>query len=132
MDTASGEVAYASGVGGVTVGTRDGGKSWSTLPVPTGAGLYAIAASGERSVVVGDRGVIFLSTDGGESWREPSRPKLFNWLQGVAFGGNGHVVIVGEKSALLHSSDGGETFELATITSPLSARALAEAGAEEH
>lgn len=132
LSTASGEVAYASGVGGVAVATRDAGKSWRTLPVPTTAGLYAIAAAGERAVVAGDRGVIFLSTDGGDSWREPTRPKLFNWLQAAAFGGSERVVVVGEKSAVLFSTDGGATFDNAEITSPLSARAaLAAAGAEQ-
>ncbi|NNL86893.1 MAG: hypothetical protein HKP27_14620 [Myxococcales bacterium] len=136
MANAGEQLSFACGVGGVAIRTRDGGKSWSTLSVPTGAGLYDIAASGENVIVVGDRGVIFTSADAGETWRDPKRPQLFNWLQGVDYGENGRVVVVGEKATILFSTDGGASFEKALVESPKAARErqaimLLEMGSQE-
>lgn len=122
MANATHERSYACGVGGSAVRTEDAGQSWQALPIPTGAGLYDIAASGERVIAVGDRGVIFLSSDSGDTWSEPDSPRLFSWLQGADFGENNRVVVVGEKAAILVSTDGGETFQNSVIESPVAAR----------
>ena len=124
-------LSYACGVGGVAIRTQDGGASWSTLSVPTGAGLYDIAAAGEKVIAVGDRGVIFISSDSGETWSEPERPELFAWLQGADYGPNGVVLVVGEDATILVSTDGGSSFERAIVESPKPARervANSEAG----
>ncbi len=115
-------LSYACGVGGVAIRTQDGGVTWTTLRVPTGAGLYDIAAAGEKVIVVGDRGVIFTSSDAGETWTEPKRPHLFNWLQGADYGPNGVVLVVGENAVILVSNDGGASFERAVVESPKPAR----------
>lgn len=122
LDAGADGVGYSNGVGGIMVRTTDDGGTWTTVPVPTGAGLFDVARSGDRVLTVGDRGVIFLSKDGGNTWAEPERPVLFNWLQGAIIT-NGHAIIVGERSTILHSSDSGDTFSRAVIESPLPARA---------
>ncbi|MDJ0848201.1 MAG: YCF48-related protein [Myxococcota bacterium] len=102
--------ALAGGVGGVALGSADGGQSWDALDVPTTAGLFGAAVSGDRGILVGDRGVLLVSTDAGRSWREPERPRSFNWLRGAAFDGNGKALVVGEGGMILHSSDAGDTW----------------------
>ena len=115
--------AVAGGVGGVSLVTHDGGKTWQAVTVPTTAGLFGSAARGSRAVLVGDRGEIVVSRDAGKTWFQPKRPKLFNWLQGAAFGDDGLVLVVGEKSLVLRSEDGGDNFErtLGRDLQPLSA-----------
>ena len=105
----------ATGTGGVTLLTRDGGESWQAVTVPTTAGLFGAAFRGDRAVLVGDRGEIAASRDGGQSWFRPERPKGFQWLQGVAFGPGGLVLVVGEGGLILRSTDGGERFAAAAV-----------------
>jgi photosystem II stability/assembly factor-like uncharacterized protein len=110
--------ALASGVGGVAIGSRDGGSVWANLRVPTTAGLFGTALDGERGLLVGDRGVLMVSRDGGSSWHEPARPRSFNWLRGVAFGPDGLALAVGEGGLILRSTDGGESWERAMGHAP--------------
>lgn len=122
--------AVAGGVGGVSLVTHDGGKTWQAVKVPTTAGLFGAAAEGARAVLVGDRGEIVISRDAGKTWSQPKRPKLFNWLQGATFGEDGLVLVVGEKSLVLRSEDGGDTFEqaLGARPQPISAVSVPESG----
>jgi photosystem II stability/assembly factor-like uncharacterized protein len=105
--------ALASGVGGVAIGSADGGALWQVLDVPTTAGLFGAAVNGQRGILVGDRGVLLVSSDAGRSWREPKRPRSFNWLRGAAFDTDGIALVVGEGGLILYSADGGETWERA-------------------
>ena len=103
----------ASGTGGVTLISRDGGVTWQALEVPTTAGLFGAAFRGPRAILVGDRGEIVASRDGGQTWFQAERPKGFQWLQGVTFGANGLVLVVGEGGLILRSTDSGESFAVA-------------------
>jgi photosystem II stability/assembly factor-like uncharacterized protein len=101
------------GVGGVALGSSDGGTAWTELGVPTTAGLFGAAVRGDRGVVVGDRGVLLVTRDQGASWQQPERPRSFNWLRGVAFGGDGLALVVGEGGMILRSTDAGDSWERA-------------------
>jgi len=90
----------ASGVGGVAIGSSDGGSAWAELGAPTGA----------RGLLVGDRGVLLVSRDRGASWRVPERPRSFNWLRGAAFGADGLALVVGEGGLILRSTDAGDSW----------------------
>lgn len=105
--------ALAGGVGGVALGSSDGGAAWTELGVPTTAGLFGAAVRGERGVVVGDRGVLLVTRDRGASWQQPERPRSFNWLRGVVFGGDGLALAVGEGGLILRSTDAGDSWERA-------------------
>jgi photosystem II stability/assembly factor-like uncharacterized protein len=103
--------AIAGGVGGVVLESDDGGSSWRALPAITRAGIFGTALRGAHGILAGDRGVLWVSTDRGETWREPSRPRSFNWLRGVAFGGKDLAYAVGEQGLILRSRDGGQSWE---------------------
>jgi photosystem II stability/assembly factor-like uncharacterized protein len=103
--------AIAGGVGGVALESDDGGSSWGALPVATSASIFGAAVRDSRGILAGDRGVLLVSADRGATWREPTRPRSFNWLRGVAFGGDGLAYAVGEEGLVLRSRDGGEIWE---------------------
>ncbi len=122
--------ALAGGVGGVAVVSHDGGHHWQAVQVPTTAGLFGAAAHGGRGLLVGDRGEVVATRDAGRTWFKPKRPKLFNWLQGAAFGDDGLALVVGEKSLILRSLDGGDSFEkaLGAEPGPVAAISVPESG----
>ncbi len=122
--------AFAVGLAGSVLLTIDGGQHWQPRNVPTNAGLYAVAWRGDRGVVVGDRGVIFLTENSGQSWREAERPRLFSWLTGVAFGGDGSALAVGEGGLILRSADQGRSWNRVTWRSPQAAPLLPAQGGE--
>jgi len=103
--------AVVGGIGGVVLRTSDGGASWATASADTSAGLFGSARRGSNAILVGDRGVIYVTADGGETWSEPSRPRLFNWLRGAAYGAGSLAFIVGENGMILRSEDGGASWE---------------------
>ena len=109
--------AVGGGVGGVLVGTRDGGSTWSALEAPTTAGLFGTAWHQGRGIAVGDRGVIVVTRDGGTTWTEPQHPRLFNWLRGAALA-DGKAYAVGERGLVLRSADGGASWEVSAGEPP--------------
>lgn len=110
--------ALAGGIGGVAVGTAEGGSSWAALAVPTTAGLFGAAVRGEQGILAGDRGVLLVTTDSGRSWREAERPRSFNWLRGVAYAGDGLAYVAGEEGLILRSLDGGRSWTWRTGRKP--------------
>ena len=109
--------AVTAGVGGVLVGTRDFGATWSALETRTTVGLFGTAWHQGRGIAVGDRGVIVMSQDGGRTWAKPQHPYLFNWLRGVTLS-NGRAYAVGERGLVLRSRDGGTSWEVAAGEEP--------------
>jgi photosystem II stability/assembly factor-like uncharacterized protein len=111
--SAGGDSAAAVGLaGGVLVSNADGSE-WTSRSVETSAGLFSIAWKGQRGIAAGDRGVLFVTSDGGATWTEPKRPKLFNWIAGAAFVGEGKAIAVGEGGLILQSEDSGATWTAA-------------------
>ena len=108
---ADSEAALATvGLAGTVLFSEDGGRTWAGRPVPTRAGLYAIANRGRSAVAAGDRGVIFVTSDAGATWKEAGRPRIFGWLGGVAYADDTHVFVVGAGGAIWRSEDGGRSF----------------------
>lgn len=102
--------ALAGGIGGVSLGSTDGGASWRALAAGTTAGLFGTAVRGDRGILAGDRGVLLVSSDAGQSWREAERPRSFNWLRGAAYAGDQLAYVVGEEGLILRSNDGGRSW----------------------
>ena len=113
LSAAAGGPAAAVGLAGSVLVSSDAGAVWESRSVDTTAGLFAIAWNGEHGVAAGDRGVIFVSTDGGRTWIDAKRPKLFNWLAGVAFANANEALVVGERGVVLRSADGGASWNAA-------------------
>ncbi len=113
LSAAAGGPAAAVGLAGSVLVSSEAGAVWESRSVATSAGLFAIAWNGEHGIAAGDRGVIFLSTDGGRSWTDATRPKLFNWLAGVAFANSNEALVVGERGVILRSQDGGASWSAA-------------------
>jgi len=113
LSAAAGGPAAAVGLAGSVLVSSDAGAVWESRSVDTSAGLFAIAWSGEHGVAAGDRGVIYVSTDGGRTWTDAERPKLFNWLAGVAFANANEALVVGERGVILRSGDGGASWNAA-------------------
>lgn len=115
LSAAAGGPAAAVGLAGSVLVSSEAGAVWDLRAVDTTAGLFGIAWNGEHGVAAGDRGVIFVSQDGGRTWADAKRPKLFNWLAGVAFASPSEAIVVGERGVVLRSEDGGATW-MAAVT----------------
>jgi len=102
--------AAVVGLAGNVLVTEDGGSTWEPRRAETSAPLYAIAWGDEIGIAVGNRGEMFATEDSGRSWLEPKRPRLFNWLSGVARGSGPRFYAVGEKGLVLRSDDEGESW----------------------
>jgi photosystem II stability/assembly factor-like uncharacterized protein len=115
LSAAAGGPAAAVGLAGSVLVSSEAGALWESRSVDTSAGLFGIAWNAEHGIVAGDRGVIFVSNDGGRSWTDAKRPKLFNWLAGVAFASPTEAIVVGERGIVLRSEDGGASW-IAAVT----------------
>ena len=113
----AGGPAAAVGLAGSVLVTSDEGKTWQSRSVDTTAGLFAVAWKGDHGIAVGDRGVLWTTNDGGQSWTDAKRPKLFNWLAGATFNGDGQAIVVGERGIVLRSEDGGASWTAAVTPS---------------
>lgn len=115
FDVSGGDGAAAAvGLAGSVLISNADGSQWSSHSVDTTAGLFAVAWRGQSGITAGDRGVLFVTSDGGATWREPTRPKLFNWIASAAFVGQSSAVAVGEGGLILRSDDGGATWAAAS------------------
>lgn len=115
------DVAWASGEDGVVLRTRDGGATFTRLPVrgAEGLDLRSIHAFDEsRAVVVsaGSPARAFRTVDGGASWSlvlSDDRPAIF--LDGIAFAGDRDGWIVGDpidgRFVVLRSDDSGASWQ---------------------
>jgi photosystem II stability/assembly factor-like uncharacterized protein len=119
-----------SGVAGAVLVSDDGGETWSTRRTGLPAGLFGISWRNPRGIAVGERGEIRATSDLGQTWREPGRPPLFTWLQGIVQPGERrHLFTVGEKGVVLRSDDLGSTWTQlrGAAPPPLAGRAAAPA-----
>jgi photosystem II stability/assembly factor-like uncharacterized protein len=102
--------AAAVGLAGNVLVTEDGGSTWEPRGAETSAPLYAVAWGGGVGIAVGNRGEVFATQDAGRSWRAAARPRLFNWLAGLARASPTRLYAVGEKGLVLRSDDGGASW----------------------
>ena len=132
LSAAAGGPAAAVGLAGSVLVSSVGGARWESRSVDTSAGLFAIAWNLENGIAAGDRGVIFVSNDGGRSWTGAKRPKLFNWLAGVAFASPTEAIVVGERGVVLRSEDGGASWTAAVTPSSRVEPPLTGLGGDRH
>ncbi len=120
VSAVDGQTAWASGANGTILRTRDGGATWTAVPVPgeEAADFRDIHAFGaDSAVIMGiDRPAkIFKTTDGGKTWRRTfadDTPGIF--LDGMAFFDDKNGLAVGDpmdgRFFLISTGDGGESW----------------------
>ena len=100
-----------SGLGGVTLATRDGGKNWSYGKLDRKLAVFSVASVAGRALAVGEKGLVRVSLDGGKSWEPPgdaSFPQMFTFMRDMTFDPTGRVgLVVGQAGRILRSDDSG-------------------------
>ncbi len=102
-----------AGLGGILLGTEDGGLTWSYRESQTAEALFAADYSANRVIAVGEKGLARFSGKDAMSWEKPRKglPKLFTYFRDVSFEPLGRVgFIVGQKGTILRSEDAGSSW----------------------
>jgi len=101
-----------SGLGGVMLRSRDGGRTWTYEDTGWKQAFYAVASNENIAVAVGEKGLIRYSTDGGSRWKTPTEsqfPTIFTFMRDIGFDTtNQSGFIVGQEGRVLRSADGGK------------------------
>lgn len=105
---------YISGLGGVILRSRDGGRTWRYVTIDRRQALFSIAAADGNVVAVGEKGLIRVSNDRGETWKEPRAdrfPPVFTFMRDIGFEQHERLgLIVGQQGMVLRSADGGKSW----------------------
>lgn len=113
--------AFALGGDGTFARTTDGGRSWSTGRVLTGATLVDLAfPSASVGYALDGDGGLFRTADGGTAWRTLGTGSARRPLALLA--PDTRTVLVVEPIGMRRSTDGGETFEQVRARDVLRAR----------
>jgi photosystem II stability/assembly factor-like uncharacterized protein len=104
---------YISGLGGVILQSKDGGRTWTYVTIDRKQALFSVAAADGQAIAVGEKGLVRQSRDG-KRWLPPSPenfPTVFTFMRDVAFEHNQRVgLIVGQQGLVLRSQDGGKNW----------------------
>ena len=104
-----------SGLGGVTLSSQDGGKTWAYSKVDQKMAVFSVASVAGRAVAVGEKGLVRMSIDNGTTWELPAEdtfPQLFTFMRDVDFDPTGQIgFIVGQTGQILRSTDAGYKWE---------------------
>ncbi len=102
---------YIGGLGGVTMASSDGGRSWRYANLDRKMAVFSVASVPGRAVAVGEKGLVRMSVDDGTTWQLPTEdafPSLFTFMRDVDFDPSGQVgFIVGQTGQILRSEDAG-------------------------
>jgi len=119
-----------AGERGAFLRSRDGGKTWTSKPLPYEGSMFGVLSwQDEHILVYGLRGNVFESFDLGTTWTEVETGITDNLMGGQALPGGG-ALIVGANGAVLYRPDGGtpfrsSAFETAGGETPVLASAVA-------
>lgn len=123
LDVVDGQVAWASGTGGMVFRTTDAGQSWSSHPIPGASelDLRDLEAIDDRTAFAmaagpGEASRIFKTVDGGRSWDTVYRNQdPAGFLDAIAFFDAQHGLALGDpidgRFTVLRTADGGQTWE---------------------
>jgi photosystem II stability/assembly factor-like uncharacterized protein len=112
--------------------TRDAGKSWTGIEVPSfslGGQLLSsyIEAESGRAWVVGSMGVVLLSEDRGDSWSMVHPEEDVSWND-VTVAPDNTVWVVGEFGSVKYSRDNGQSWEQVAVPTESSLNAIEFSG----
>ncbi len=103
-----------SGLGGVVLRSRDGGKSWRYEGIDRKQALFSVTLLNGRAIAVGEKGLVRFSDDGGSHWTAPTEdefPTVFTFMRDLDFEQKLRVgFIVGQQGMVLRSQDGGKSW----------------------
>jgi photosystem II stability/assembly factor-like uncharacterized protein len=106
------ENGLISGLGGVVLRTRDGGRTWTYEDTGWKQAFFSVATNEKIAVAIGEKGLIRYSEDGGTTWAMPSDaqfPTIFTFMRDIGFDTtNQSGFIVGQEGKVLRSTDGGK------------------------
>ena len=105
-------VLFLVGEASTLLRSRDGGRSWESVPPPYDGSLFGLVPLADGQLLVhGLRGHVFRSTNGGAGWLPVETPVPTLLMQGVRLR-NGLVVLAGQSGNFLVSRDQGQSFTL--------------------
>lgn len=88
------QTALIAGLDGTLLRTKDSGKSWEKVLLPTREHIFALASNGHTTVGVGSRGLRIVSQQGGSSWEVGRVAKEdFNWHTDIAIKGEEQLIV---------------------------------------
>ena len=121
-------VLFLVGEASTLLRSRDGGRSWESVPPPYDGSLFGLVPLADGQLLVhGLRGHVFRSTNGGAGWLPVETPIPTLLMQGTRLR-NGLVVLAGQSGNLLVSRDQGQSFDLWHPDGSAGTAALLEAG----
>jgi photosystem II stability/assembly factor-like uncharacterized protein len=101
---------YLSGEGGLTLISRDEGKTWTRSEVPYDGSLFGVLPLGDgRLLTYGLRGHVFRSEDRGATWNEVPSGASILIMAGRRLA-DGRTVLAGQGGNFFVSRDGGRSF----------------------
>jgi photosystem II stability/assembly factor-like uncharacterized protein len=108
VDMIDQNVGYGCGFGAVRK-TIDGGRNWTSQPIPLFGNFVGIDFVGATTGwVVGAEGSVYKTTNGGLTWTQ-QRHDTQNFYTGVSFVNASQGWVCG-NSTILHTTDGGATW----------------------
>jgi photosystem II stability/assembly factor-like uncharacterized protein len=104
-----------SGLGGVILRSRDGGRTWQYVETNRRQALFAVASTVGRDIAVGEKGLVQYSEDGGLDWEPPSEqefPPIFTFMRDLGFSPVRRKLgfIVGQEGMVLRTKNGGDSW----------------------
>ncbi len=121
-------VLFLVGEASTLLRSRDGGRSWESVPPPYDGSLFGLVPLADGQLLVhGLRGHVFRSTNGGAGWLPVETPVPTLLMQGTRLR-NGLVVLAGQSGNLLVSRDQGQSFDLWHPDGSAGTAALLETG----
>jgi len=105
-----------AGLGGLTLYTEDGGRSWSYSNIDRTLAVFSIASVPGRVIAVGEKGLVRVSENNGRSWRlarDEEFPTTFTFMRDIAFDPEGRVgYVVGQTGQIIKSDDQGQAWRV--------------------
>ena len=122
------DTLLAIGDNATVMTTRDAGKSWQPVKVPTyergDVFLSAFLEPGSgRAWIAGNMGMVLVSDDKGATWNMVHPEQDISWNSIAVSKGN--VWLVGEGGQVQRSGNGGKTWEKVTVPTEASLNAIA-------
>ena len=105
-----------SGLGGLTLYTEDGGRTWTYSNIDRTLAVFSIASVPGKVMAVGEKGLVRVSDDNGRSWQRPEEgefPEIFTFMRDIAFDPNGEVgYVVGQTGQIMKTDDQGQEWRV--------------------
>jgi len=105
----SADTGWVTGMDGIIIQTRDGGKTWKRLTPKTDFTLYQVMVKDKKGWAIGGKGSYLVSSDSGFSWEpvEDSMKTKF-WLRDMVLTDKQSGWIVGALGTIIKTDNSGD------------------------